>query len=151
LDQFFIHRHIPILPVPAYLLVGNQFSLNLGNTKLGLLPNISTPVSVSPAILNSPAPSSLLAPPVSRPSPLSTGTGLEWINASAVAHQYLYAGAGLNLVGNQFSLNLGSTNIWTAPQYSLPVLVSLVILLSPTIFLLEALFPTVLSKSVLPI
>jgi hypothetical protein len=29
----------------------------------------------------------------------------------------LHCGAGLSLAGNQFSLNLGSTNIWTAHQY----------------------------------
>ncbi|MBI2465310.1 hypothetical protein HYV64_04160 [Candidatus Shapirobacteria bacterium] len=47
----------------------------------------------------------------------STGTSLQWINASAVGTTYT-AGTGLTLsTTNVFSLNLGNTNVWLAPQF----------------------------------
>lgn len=45
----------------------------------------------------------------------STGTGLSWINTSSIGATYA-AGAGLTLSSNTFSLNLGTSNTWTAKQ-----------------------------------
>jgi hypothetical protein len=47
----------------------------------------------------------------------STGTGLAWIAAGGVGTTYA-AGVGLTLSNTKiFSLNLGNTNVWLAPQY----------------------------------